>query len=209
MTRLLLLLLFITSGWDVHAQKSLRDFGKLRDGDLLFVVAPSANAITEVTQGKNSLPIDHVAIFFRHEGKPMVIEANYDGVVERELETFLQEKLMVTVGRIKGDLDAAATIRKAHSYLGMPYDFVFLPDNGAVYCSELVQLSYVDRAGNPLFSAIPMSFHDDSGEITTYWTDFYARRALDVPEGKPGTNPNEISHRKCVRIKYKWQRIDK
>ena len=209
MNRLFLILLLVIGGWDVHAQKSLRDFSQLHDGDLLFVVAPSANAITEVTQGKNTMPIDHVAIYFRREGKPMVIEAIYEGVVERPLEAFLQKERMVLVGRIKGSWDPTTTLRNARRYLGLPYDFVFLPDNGAIYCSELVQLSYVDRAGRPIFSTIPMSFHDESGKITPYWTDFYARRALDVPEGKPGTNPNEMSRRKCVKIKYKWQCIDK
>ena len=209
MNRFLLLLLFILGGWNAHAQKCIRDFNQLRDGDLLFVVAPSANAITEVTQGKNSMPIDHVAIFFRRDEKPMVIEAIYEGVVERPLETFLQEEQMVLVGRIKGRWDPTTTLRNARRYLGLPYDFVFLPDKGAIYCSELVQLSFVDRAGKPVFSPIPMSFHDESGKITPYWADFYARRALDVPEGKPGTNPHEMSRRKCVKIKYKWQRIDK
>ena len=201
MNRLFLILLLVIVGWDVHAQKSLRDIGKLHDGDLLFVVAPSANAITEVTQGKNTMPIDHVAIYFRREGKPLVIEAIYEGVVERPLEAFLQKERMVLVGRIKGSWDPTTTLRNARRYLGLPYDFVFLPDNGAIYCSELVQLSFVDRAGRPIFSTIPMSFHDESGKITPYWTDFYARRALDVPEGKPGTNPNEMSRRKCVKIK--------
>ena len=155
------------------------------------------------------MPIDHVAIFFKREGQPMVIEAIYEGVVERPLETFLQEEQMVLVGRIKGRWDPTTTLRNARRYLGLPYDFVFLPDNGAIYCSELVQLSFVDRSGKPVFSPIPMSFHDESGKITPYWADFYARRALDVPEGKPGTNPHEMSRRKCVKIKYKWQRIDK
>ena len=133
MNRFLLLLLFILGGWNAHAQKCIRDFNQLRDGDLLFVVAPSANAITEVTQGKNSMPIDHVAIFFRREDKPMVIEAIYEGVVERPLETFLQEEQMVLVGRIKGRWDPTTTLRNARLYLGLPYDFVFLPDNGAIY----------------------------------------------------------------------------
>ena len=202
------MVVFIALGsLNIHAQKSLDDVNKLRDCDLLFVVAPSANAITEVTQGKHALPIDHVAIFYWHEGKPMVIEANYGGVVERPMDTFLHEAHQVLVGRVKTAFDRHLSIRNARSFIGKPYDFVFLPDNDAIYCSELVQLSYVDDAGKPVFFSIPMSFHDDSGKVTPYWTDFYARRALDVPEGQPGTNPNELSHRKCVKIKYKLMGI--
>ena len=57
--------------------------------------------------------------------------------------------------------------------------------------------------GKLFFPPIPMSFHDDDGVITPFWSDFYSHRALDVPEGVPGTNPGELSRRKCVRIKYK------
>jgi len=63
-----------------------------------------------------------------------------------------------------------------------------------------VQLSYLDHQGKPLFSTIPMSFHDASGRITDYWIQFYARHQMAVPEGKPGSNPGELSRRPSVRI---------
>ena len=66
-----------------------------------------------------------------------------------------------------------------------------------------MQLAFVDRRGRPLFSPIPMSFHDATGRITDYWTQFYARRGLHVPEGQPGTNPGELSQRKQVKLKKK------
>ncbi len=203
MNRLILALLFLLCGIGAHAQRLLRDVNKLRDCDLLFVVAPIANAITEVTKGRHSLPIDHVAIFFWKDSQPMVIEANYKGVVQRPLNEFLHESSMILVGRVKGDLDKPASLQRAHEFLGRPYDYVYLPGNEAIYCSELVQLSYAGHDGKLFFPPIPMSFHDDDGVITPFWSDFYSRRALDVPEGVSGTNPGELSRRKCVRIKYK------
>ena len=47
----------------------------LKDCDLLFHIAPSDNPITDVTQGINNQKIDHVAVFFRQDGKPVVVEA--------------------------------------------------------------------------------------------------------------------------------------
>ena len=180
MNRLILALLFLLCGIGAHAQRLLRDVNKLRDCDLLFVVAPIANAITEVTKGRHSLPIDHVAIFFWKDSQPMVIEANYKGVVQRPLNEFLHESSMILVGRVKGDLDKPASLQRAHEFLGRP-----------------------GHDGKLFFPPIPMSSHDDDGVITPFWSDFYSHRALDVPEGVPGTNPGELSRRKCVRIKYK------
>ncbi len=81
-----------------------------------------------------------------------------------------------------------------------------MPDNDDIYCSELVQFAFVDRKGQRIFQPIPMSFHNDEGQITDYWKTFYARHNMEVPEGWPGTNPSEMSQRKEVRIKHKWQR---
>ena len=192
----------------VNAQKTIHDTRALRDGDLLFVVAPQPNAITEVTKIGTQLPIDHVAIFFRQGKTPMVIEAAYDGVTEKTFDIFAKSAGQMLIGRVRGDFDAVGSIQRARTYVGRPYDFVFLPGNEAVYCSELVQLSYVNKSGQSIFETVPMLFHDESGQVTPYWCDFYARRAMDVPEGQPGTNPGVLSRRKCVKIKYKWAPFD-
>ena len=68
----------------------------------------------------------------------------------------------------------------------------------AIYCSELVQMCYVDTAGRPIFGTIPMSFHDRSGRILDYWTEFYRQRGMAVPEGQPGTNPGQLSRHSRV-----------
>lgn len=44
-----------------------------------------------------------------------------------------------------------------------------------------------------------MSFHDESGHITAYWRNFYQQYHMEVPEGQPGTNPNEMILRPELR----------
>ena len=157
----------------------------------------------------SSHAIDHVGIFHRHEGVPMVLEANYDGVVDTPFDDFCRNCTMVLVGRVRGNFDARKSLANAHSFLGRAYDFVFLPDNAEIYCSELVQLSYVDMAGKQVFAPIPMSFHGQDGRPLPYWLDFYSRRLMEVPEGMPGSHPGDLSRCPHVRIKYEWHGIAK
>ena len=63
----------------------------------------------------------------------------------------------------------------------------------AVYCSELVHASFLQDDGTPIFSAKPMTFKDPEGETDPYWTEYYARLGVPIPEGEPGTNPNDLS----------------
>ena len=84
--------------------------------------------------------------------------------------------------------------------VGKPYDDLYLPGDSAVYCSELVQMNFVDSCGTPVFDTIPMSFHDATCQVTDYWRVFYRKRGMQVPEGEPGTNPGELSRRQQVTI---------
>lgn len=184
----------------------------LRDGDLLFVVSGNGNNITRVTEGVDGKAIDHVAVY--SEGH--VIEAiPVKGVVESPLDSFLvrlSEHESVLVGRVHG-ADVRMSVANARTFVGLPYDDIFMPGDSAIYCSELVQRSFVLRSsarmaksggdgcgGESVFGTIPMSFHDSTGRVTDFWTKFYAARGLQVPEGEPGTNPGQISRDPKVRI---------
>ncbi|MBQ8047526.1 MAG: hypothetical protein IJ196_06355 [Prevotella sp.] len=164
----------------------------LQKGDLLFHVADEDNAITDVTPGM----IDHVAIVL---SKDSVIEAVPKGVVTTAIDFLRKQKGYYLWARVE-DIDAEKSVGNACRYLGRAYDSLYLPDNSEIYCSELVQLSFVDKRGNMVFKPIPMSFHDASGEITPYWIDFYTNHNMKVPEGKPGTNPGELSRLSNVSI---------
>lgn len=118
----------------------------LRSGDLLFVVNGQGNNITDVTDGVDGLGIDHVAVFSDGD----VIEAipKY-GVVENPLDSFLvrlSDGESVLVGRIEG-LDVEESVANARKFLGRPYDDIFMPSDSAIYCSELVQKSFVFKDG--------------------------------------------------------------
>ncbi|MCH5307428.1 MAG: hypothetical protein J1E37_05055 [Prevotella sp.] len=165
----------------------------LHTGDLLFHVADKGNSITDVTPGM----IDHVAIVFCRDS---VIEAVGRGVTITPLDSLRSQQGYYIIGRVKG-VDARCSVNNARQYLGRAYDYLYLADNDEIYCSELVQLSFVDKQRNRLFAPVPMSFHDASGQITPYWTQFYAQRGMQVPEGQPGTNPGELSCRHNVRLK--------
>ena len=161
-------------------------------GDLLFHVASKDNAITDVTPGM----IDHVAIVITRDS---VIEAVSRGVKTTPIDSLRRQEGYYLIGKVIG-ADRKASIAHARQYVGRAYDALFLKDNEDIYCSELVQFSFVDTQGKPIFSPIPMSFHDATGNITDYWKNFYEKRGMDVPEGKPGTNPSELSQRENVKI---------
>lgn len=173
----------------------------LRDCDLLFHVSSSGNAITDVTRGTDGMLIDHVAVFARIGGRPSVIEALPGrGVCVTLLEEFVKRSSVVIVGRVKGCLDTEASLNEVRRFIGCGYDSLYLPGNREIYCSELVQQSFVDGGGNLVFDSVPMTFRDASGHIPEFWTRFYARHGMEVPEGWQGSNPGEMSRRKNVEI---------
>ena len=175
----------------------------LHEGDLLFCCTDEPNAITDVTQGANGMSIDHVAIVHRiggDEGPLFVIEAKKPAVCLTPIDAFCRENPHVLVGRVEVDVDFRKSIRRCLMQVGKPYDDLYLPGDSAIYCSELVQLNYVNSQGDLVFEPVPMSFHDATGQVTDYWLEIYAERGLTVPEGASGTNPGELSRRPQVSI---------
>ena len=177
----------------------------VEEGDLLFAAQADDNAITQVTQGVDNLAIDHVAIMHRiggDTGPLYALEAiPRQGVVLTPIDSLVarEQGANFVLGRVLG-VDVGCSVRQALRYVGLPYDDLYLPGDSAIYCSELVQMCYVDTAGRQIFGTIPMSFHDRSGRILDYWTEFYRKRGMTVPEGLPGTNPGQLSRHPNVTI---------
>ena len=186
---------------------------ELQEGDLLFCRAESPNAITDVTCEAGNMPIDHVGIVHRiggDNGLLYVIEAKKPAVCLTPIDTFWCENPGgVLICRVNADVDIPKSIKRCLMMVGKPYDDLFLPGDSAIYCSELVQLNYVDSQGILVFEPVPMSFHDASGQVTDYWREFYASRGMTVPESAPGTNPGELSLRpQITRIAFRLSSVD-
>lgn len=174
--------------------------GSLCEGDLLFCAQVKGNNITDVTQGVGGMKIDHVAIFHRQGGRTFALEAIHSGVGLTPIDSFMARREAVLAARLRDTLGVARSVERALGFIGRPYDFNFMPDDSAFYCSELVQKCYRDSRGELVFKSIPMSFHDQSGRITPYWHDYYARQGLQVPEGEPGSNPGDLSRSAAICI---------
>lgn len=174
--------------------------GSLCEGDLLFCAQEKGNNITDVTQGVGGMKIDHVAIFHRQGGHTFALEAIHSGVGLTPTDSFMARREVVLAARLRDTLGVARSVERALRFIGRPYDFNFMPDDSAFYCSELVQKCYRDSRGELVFKPIPMSFHDQSGRITPYWHDYYARQGLQVPEGEPGSNPGDLSRSAAICI---------
>ena len=189
---------------------------ELQEGDLLFCCVDSSNAITDVTQGYHGLLIDHVAVAHRiggNDGLLYVIEAKKPVVCLTPIDTFWNENPGgVLICRVNTDVDIRQSVKRCLMMVGKPYDDLYLPGDSAIYCSELVQMNYVDSHGKLVFEPVPMSFHDATGQVTEYWREFYAGRGMAVPEGASGSNPGELSLRPQIKnIAYRLGhvRLDK
>lgn len=184
-------------------------------GDLLFQIHESSDmtdAITASTAGKDSLKFDHVAISLGSERIDSVIEASAEGGVRIvPLHEFLAASTrfggrpVVVVMRLRdtSGLAGRAAIR-ARRYLGQPYDYSYLPNNGRIYCSELVWESYLDSDGRRIFPAHPMHFRDSEGHLPQFWQELFAAQGEFVPEGIAGTNPSDLSKNQLLHEVYRY-----
>lgn len=175
----------------------------MTEGTLIFLLtdhSPMSEAICASQQGGD---MDHVAIFthtFPRLGpEGAVIEARPEyGVVITPLQKFLcRGSGYLTAGESLPAAIRERAVRIASQYIGLPYNQLFTRHDASarpksLYCSELVEFSYTDDEGNPLFFPSPMNFRNAHGCYPSYWTDYFTQRKTEIPQGISGTSPEGI-----------------
>lgn len=193
------LVLFFFAIADTFAQLPEMSLSDIASGDLIFAVNQQGNAITASTAESDELQIDHVGILLVDSGISVLEAAPKRGVTITRIDDFLCENTSCVIGRVR-EADIIQSITNARRFIALPYDSLFEADDNAIYCSELVQKSYVDSCGVDIFTTIPMSFHNSDGAILQYCIDFYSRHNRSVPEGAPGSNPAHLSRNPSVTL---------
>lgn len=185
-----------------------------QNGDLLFQVAGESNfseAIVNTTARLDSLQFDHVGIVCCEQGKPYVIEASAKrGVVCTSFNDFIASSIKMNGGygiiakRVNSCFSAEEAVLRAKSHLGEAYDWTYSPNNGKMYCSELVYESFRDSNGNPIFTERPMNFRNLQGKFPDFWIKLFNELGDTIPQGLPGTNPNDISKEPVITEVYRF-----
>ena len=88
--------------------------------------------------------------------------------------------------------------------MGQHYDYSFQPDNGKLYCSELVWESYLAPDGSRIFPARPMNFRAADGSMPPFWSELFAKLGEEIPENVPGTNPNDMARDTALTEVFRW-----
>lgn len=194
-------------------------------GDLLFVALPydyhaadeaEATAIRASVAAlrqpgcplTDTLNFIHVAILDVVDDSVFVIDASLKRGVQRypwadfvhgytlrdgSLPTFI-------VARLNDPTEADRYIANACRFIGQPYDVAFAPDNGAMYCSELVRESYVTAAGDTLFEQYPIDVRAPYGDIAPYWRGMFGKLGKTPEDMGIGTWPNTMIHTSCLHL---------
>lgn len=163
---------------------------KLRPGDLLFYrdYDGMGSAISQST-GRYT----HVAIVESIGDTVWIIDATPQyGVSRRPLTINYDDSSSIPDAYRFQWLDADEVLQRTRSFIGQPYDQAFLPDNGAMYCSELVYECFVSD-GEHLFEAQPMNWRDADGKMPAYWIEHFKKIGMPIPEGVMGTNPTDMA----------------
>lgn len=174
---------------------------RLQTGDLVFVgveegsdadAGSMSDAIVSATGS-----ITHVGIVeVDGSGTVWIIDASPKrGVARHSLASFISDnpRAVFTVKRLRDTSGVSQFVENAKAHIGEPYDLAFLPDNGAMYCSELIREACHRPDGSFLFEETPMNFLAADGTVPAYWDQLFADLGMEVPQGVLGTNPQELS----------------
>lgn len=176
----------------------------LQSGDLLFQVGKNSGmeqAIKAATGRSKTPDFTHVGIVVVRDGADSVLEATSEGGVRMtSLKEFLQRaapdikgRPLVVAKRLRDTAGLAASLQHAAACIGHPYDYAFRHGNGRYYCSELVWENYRTPDGERRFPARPMNFRAQDGTMPQFWIELFEQLGEPIPEGEPGTNPNDMA----------------
>lgn len=149
---------------------------------------------------KEPVTFTHVALVTAVEPEIELLEASpARGVAPTTLTEFLNDSRLiagrpaVVAMRLRDTTGTAEALVRARTFIGQPYDFSYRPDNGRLYCSELLYESFLTPEGRHRFPVRPMNFRSADGSMPAFWEELFARNGEAVPEGIPGTNPNDMA----------------
>ncbi len=180
---------------------------KVHDGDLLFVTTARSGlsgAIDDATATQGERSFDHVALVAHAGDTEVVLHADEQGSREQSLQAFIDEatakQRQIVVYRLTPAHRPAIAdaIAQARRMLGKPYNQTYVQDDNSYYCSDFIERAF--RA-HQVFALQPMNFKNlQTGNVSPYWTDFYRSKGMDVPQGLPGTNPNDMAKAAALRL---------
>ncbi|HFK5536091.1 TPA: YiiX/YebB-like N1pC/P60 family cysteine hydrolase [Elizabethkingia anophelis] len=174
---------------------------QLENGDLLLVSANGSTlsgAIDRVTQTDKSTHYSHIGMLEKEGKDYWVLHAGTRNGSERvPLDHFLRDEQNdnnhVDVYRLKKEYRKTIpnAISVAKNWLGKPYNYSYILSDDQLYCSDFVHRSF---ARDSIFQLEPMTFvNPKTGKTDVAWEAFYKKQNLEVPEGKPGCNPNGMA----------------
>lgn len=173
---------------------------QVQEGDLLFVTAGSSGlsgAIDEATRRAGAPSFDHVALVARDATGLQLLHADNEGSREQPFSGFVADARgkgrQIHVYRLKPPQRRAIAdaIAKARTLLGKPYNHTYVQSEDSYYCSDFIERAF--RA-HQVFQTQPMNFRNqDTGQFPAHWVAFYGSRGMPVPQGEPGTNPNDMA----------------
>ena len=196
-TRLLLLSTALLAAASLPAQT-------YRTGDFLFQdldCGPLCDAIEAVTPGLDGRHFSHVGLVEVRGDSTFVWEAiSAGGVVRTPLARFVArvpEPAALVHMRLtpKHAVLVPAALRFCESVHRTPYDAVYLLDNDAYYCSELLYDAFrFANGGTAVFELHPMTFKAPAtGSFDPAWVTYYQDLGRAIPEGELGCNPGGLA----------------
>lgn len=173
---------------------------ELQEGDLLFVTAGHSGlsaAIDDATGTQAHAGFDHVGLVAATTQGWEVLHADEKGSRRQTLAAFQQDARarlrQIVVYRLRAPHNAAIgdAVATARTLLGRPYNASYVPNDDSYYCSDFIERAF--RAHH-VFALQPMNFRNpQTGRIAQHWIDLYRSLGMEVPQGVPGTNPNDMS----------------
>ncbi len=182
----------------------------LHPGDILFQdldCGAACDAIEAVTEGVNGMDFSHCGIVAEIDGELRVVEA-YGKVQAVPIDSFLarsrdaagQPKILI--GRTGDKALALQSAELSKKYIAKPYDNAFVMGDDAYYCSELVYECYKQANGGEVYFPLNTMTFKVPGTDTfmPFWTEYYHKLGMEIPEGDSGINPGAISRSEHLQI---------
>lgn len=184
---------------------------EMETGDLIFTqIGRSDNAISSVTEGYKGARVNHVGVIIKNQLGFFILEAfppevrltNIDVYIRRSQD--MNSKPRYISARLKDQYKELIpnAIQYGLQQRDIPYDQLYLTGESQLYCSELVvDMFKYANGGDEFFLEFPMSFRNiETGKIHDDWVNYYDYFGMPVPEGKPGSNPGDISKDEKIEV---------